>query len=411
MIKTIMTHLRKASEFIVYVARRYQNDGASGIAASLSYTSLLSLVPLMAIALAMLAAFPVFGDMRTELQNWVFHNFVPSVGRTVEEQVGNFISNAGRLSAAGIVGLAVSAILLLVSIETSFNTVFRVTRPRSALSRVLVYWTVMTLGPLLLGAALSLQSTLSTLSPWQMSSTILSTLAMPLPILLTMAAFTILFATIPNRQVRPHDALVGGITAGLLFAALHYGFALYIIHTDSYTTVYGAVAVVPIVLFWGFLSWVVVLIGAEITAALPEWRSGQGNGGGNGHPSAQRKLTLALDMLAVLLTASRSNPGSVTRAALLAASTAPEGQFSLVLHRLTAASLVAITANHHILLARDMSLVTLAELVKDLDLTPALDSDFATNTPWRPRVEALLSAAHIQSGDVLNVSLAEVLGQ
>jgi membrane protein len=406
MAKTIATQLRAAAGFAVYVGRRYQKDHASNVAASLSYTSLLSLVPLMAIALGMLAAFPVFGDTRNEIEDWAFRNFVPSVGQAVEQQVASFIANAGKLSAAGIIGLGVSAILLLVTIETAFNGVFRVARPRSALSRVLVYWTVMTLGPLLLGASLSLQGYLTALGSWQVASSTLAVLAAPLPTLLSMAAFTVLFATIPNRQVRPRDAVAGGVAAGLLFAVLRFGFAVYITRTDAYSTVYGAVAVVPIVLFWGFLSWVVVLIGAEITAALPEWRAGHGNG--DGPPSAGRRLTLALDILAVLQNAARSSDGPVTRSTLLAATAAPEADFARVLRQLRAESLVAVTTGQRYLPARDLGTVTFAELVDSLDLTPALDPAFAKSAPWRPRVEALLGAAHAQTEDALMVPLSEV---
>ena len=149
-----------------YVARRFQRDGASRVAASLSYTSLLSLVPLMAIALAMLAAFPVFDDIRAQIQGWVFQNFVPAVGEVVQKQVTRFIANAGKLTAAGVVGLALTAIMLLVTIEGAMNAVFRVARDRSPLSRLLVYWTVVTLGPLLIGLSLSLQGYLTAASRW-----------------------------------------------------------------------------------------------------------------------------------------------------------------------------------------------------------------------------------------------------
>ena len=244
-----------------YVARRFQRDGASRMAASLSYTSLLSLVPLMAIALAMLAAFPVFDDIRAQIQGWVFQNFVPAVGEVVQKQVTRFIANAGKLTAAGVVGLALTAIMLLVTIEGAMNAVFRVARDRSPLSRLLVYWTVVTLGPLLIGLSLSLQGYLTAASRWAVGKANVPLATMPVPTLLSIVAFTVLYMAVPNRRVRAMDALIGGVAAGLLFAALRWGFGLYVTSSGAYTNVYGAVAAVPIFLFWMFLSWTAVQIG------------------------------------------------------------------------------------------------------------------------------------------------------
>jgi len=274
--------------FIVHVARRYQRDRASSMAASLSYTSLLALVPLLAIALAVLAAFPAFADTRATIERWIFANFVPAVGQAVEQQISTFIANAGGLSAIGLIGLIISAVTLLLTVETELNVVFRVAEPRGLMARLLVYWTLLTLGPLLLGASLSIEGALialdsgaAILASSVLAGPILAAVAVPLPTLLSIAAISLLLAQAPNRPVRWHDALAGGTVAGLLFALLRWGFAVYIAHAHAYTTLYGAAAVVPIFLVWMFLSWATVLIGAEVTAALPEWRE-SGRGGMDG---------------------------------------------------------------------------------------------------------------------------------
>lgn len=403
--RRIATSARKLAEFAVYVGRRYGRDRGSSLAASLSYTALLALVPLMAIALAMLAAFPVFGNVRASLQGWVFTNFVPAVGQVVQEQVSRFIANAGRLSAAGIVGLAVSAIMMLVTIETALNQVFRVARARSALSRVLVYWTVMTLGPLLIGASLSLQGYLTALGHWQLGRGATAIVAAPLPTLLSIAAFTVLFAMVPNRQVRPRDAAVGGTVAGLLFALLRWVFAAYVTHSGSYSTIYGAVAAVPIFLVWTYLSWVVVLVGAEITAALPEWRAGLGRT--ERRPPAERRLTLALQVLAALHEAALAGSGAVSRRALLAATAAPEAELAGVLRRLHGHAYVAPTTRHRLVLGRDLATATLADLVEALDLGLALDA--AVAAPWRPQAEQRLAIARAHTEDALEIPLATLL--
>ncbi|MBI5165008.1 MAG: YihY family inner membrane protein [Magnetospirillum sp.] len=390
-----------------YVLRRYAKDGASRIAASLSYTSLLSLVPLIAIALAMLAAFPVFDGVRATLLDWVFDNFVPSVGDAVQRQITGFIANAGKLTAAGIVGLAFTAVMLLITIEGSLNQVFRVARQRSAVSRILMYWTALTLGPLLIGASLSLQGYLTAVSKWTMTKTMTASLAAPLPTLLSMGAFFLMFMVVPARRVRIKDAAAGAVVAGLLFALLRWGFALYLTSSKAYATVYGAVASVPIFLLWMFLSWAVVLVGAEVAAALPEWRaglheSGRGNAGG-------RRLALALEVLAILKRAAVAGSGGVARRDLLAETAVGESDLSWVLAHLTAGNFVAPTSNRRLLLARDLGAVPFAALIDTLDLGLALDEAVAVSAAWRPAATERLAAARRAADGVLAVTLAEVL--
>lgn len=393
--------------FARYVARRYREDGASRMAMALSYTSLLSLVPLLAIALAMLAAFPVFDGIRRDLMTMAFQNLVPAVGSVVQVQVDRFMGNAGRLTAAGIVGLIFTAIMLLVTIEGAFNLVFRVARERSALSKLLVYWTVLTLGPLLIGTSLSLQGYLAAANKWQLTQVISPFIARPLPFMLSALAFTGLFATIPNRRVRLTDALIGALAAAVLFAALRWGFAYYITSSKAYANLYGAVAAVPIFLFWMFLSWAVVLVGAEVTAALPEWRAGY-------HltaPRAQgaRRLTLALDVLALLLKAAVDNTQGLSRRDLLAATAAAERDLAPVLRRLCAAGFAAPLSGSRFLLARDLDAATLDDLIVALDLDLALDSSFAAASPWRTKVETLIVAARDAHKQALRLPLKRLL--
>ncbi|CAA7627130.1 YihY family inner membrane protein [Magnetospirillum sp. UT-4] len=398
---------RRLGGLMRYVARRYKSDGASRMAASLSYTSLLSLVPLMAIALAMLAAFPVFDGIRGQLTSWVFANFVPAVGEAVQTQVARFIANAGKLTAAGIVGLAFTAIMLLVTIEGAFNAVFRVARARSVMSKLLVYWTVLTLGPLLIGASLSLHGYFTAMAKLQIGSSTSALLATPLPTVLAIAAFTVLFAAIPNRQVRIKDALAGAVVAGVLFAVLRWGFTVYVTSSGAYASLYGAVAVVPIFLLWMFLSWAVVLMGAEVTAALPEWRAGYHEAGTRA--SGARRLTLALEVLALLLAAARDGRPGLGRRDLLAACAVPERDLQAVLRRLTTTGFVAPTSGKSHLLARDLDSVTLHDLAAALDLDLALDDAVATTARWRPKAETLIGDARRAATEALAMPLKEVL--
>lgn len=393
--------------FLRYVAERFQGDRAVRMAASLSYTSLLSLVPLMAIALAMLAAFPVFDDIRDQVQGWIFANFVPAVGELVQERVAAFIANAGRLTAAGVVGLAVTAVLLLVTIEDAFNTVFRVERERSPLAKLLVYWTLVTLGPLLIGLSLSLQTYLAAASHWALGQTGTALFTMPLPTLLSILAFTILLMAAPNRPVLVRDALIGGTVAGVIFAILRGGFGYYVASAEFYTNVYGAVAALPIFLMWMFLSWTAVLVGAEVTAALPERRAGFHREDKSARSS--RHLTVALDVLAALGEASRNGKGGVSRRNLLKHSPVAEGDLRPVLLKLLSTAFIVQTQDKSYVLARDLTATTLNDLLRALDLDLALDDSLAARSQWRPAVEQRINAARAAAHDPLSTALAAML--
>jgi membrane protein len=394
------------SAFLVYVLRRFQYDRAFYTAGSLSYASLLSLVPLMAIGLAMLAAFPGFEEVRSRLLNWVIANFVPAISSVVHYEFMRFIANAGRLSAAGIIGLVLTAVMLLGTIETAMNHVFRVARHRSLLSRLVVYWSLLTLGPLLIGTSVSLQGYLSASARLHLARFALERLAAPLPILLSTIAFIILFMLMPNRRVLAKDAVRGGLVAGILFAMLRGLFGLYVARSSVYASVYGALAAIPIVLVWTYLSWVVVLIGAEITAALPEWRGGYRLTARN--PSGPRRLTLALAMLAALREA-QIRGAALSRRDLSARLPAAESDIVGVLRHLTATHLVAPTSQRRYLLARDPALVTLADLVAALDLNLDLDPAIAAAAPWRAAVASRLDAFRRRGADILAVPLAALL--
>ncbi|HLO75820.1 MAG TPA: YihY family inner membrane protein [Magnetospirillum sp.] len=382
---------RKLASFARYAAARYRKDNASRMAAALSYTSLLSLVPLLAIALAMLAAFPVFDSVRKDLLGMAFQNLVPAIGSVVQEQLNRFIANAGRLTAAGVVGLAFTAVMLLVTIEGSFNLIFRVARERTILSKILVYWTGVTLGPLMIGAAFSLQGYMTAVNKWQVTQAVSPILSLPVPFLLTVLAFTGLFAAIPNRRVRLKDALVGAAVAAVLFAFLRWGFGYYVTSSKAYTSLYGAVAAAPIFLFWMFLSWAVVLVGAEVTAALPEWRAGHHEA--TLRAQGARRLTLALEVLALLLKALMDNSKGMSRRDLLEATAVAERDLTAVLHRLCAAGFAAPLAGSRYLLARDLDSTTLDDLIVTLELEVALDDGVAAGSPWRARIEPLIEAA------------------
>ncbi|OIQ94475.1 ribonuclease BN/unknown domain fusion protein [mine drainage metagenome] len=366
-----MHALRRWLDLGLYVGRRFKADRALDRASSLSYATLLSLVPLLAIALAMLAAFPVFDGVRGQLESLVFHNFVPEVGEQVDRHIAIFVANAGRLTAVGVAGLAVTAITLLVTIESALNGIFRVVTARPPLSRLLVYWTALTLGPLLVGVSFSLSAWLLPLQDWAEHAGLAAWVrlgAAMLPSLLLMLAFALLYLAVPNRRVAVADALTGGIAAGLALALLRLAFGVYIARAHVYRNVYGAMAAVPIFLFWTYLSWAVVLFGAELTAALPEWRRARPDP--DGPLSPRRRLTLALTVLALLRADARAAAAGLGRQDLLEGTGEGESALFGVLSALLDGGYLARTAAGRYVLARDLGTARLADLAERLQLGP-----------------------------------------
>lgn len=262
--------------FLRYVTVRLQEDRCTQMAASLTFTTLLSVVPLVTIALTLISAFPVFNEYSAHIKEFILSNMLPETGgKMISRYMEQFAESASRLTAVGLVFLAFTAMLMMLTIDNAFNMIWRVSRPRSLLQRVLVYWAVLTLAPLLVGGSLSLTSWLAGLSAGyvkQMPAVSLDVLKL-LPVVMTTAAFTLLFRVVPNRYVPMRHAIIGGLIAAVAFETMNYAFAFYISHFPTYKLVYGAFASVPIFLLWIYFSWITVLFGAITTASLSHWRS------------------------------------------------------------------------------------------------------------------------------------------
>lgn len=289
--------VRQAPGFARYLWYRFDDDSCASIAAALSYNSLLAMVPLLAIGLAMFAAFPAFSGLREEMLRSLFENLAPSIGEQVNAYLQTFIRNAGRTTGIGVVGLGVTSILLFNTIQTAFDRIWGVTRSRTNLNRLIIYWALITLGPILFGASFSISgyvfATVKSVGSYGISSglRLISTI---MPFLLEAAGFAAFYRLIPSRHVRFRDAAIGAFCATLLFEIVKHGFTLYLYYVPTYQAVYGAIATLPVFLLWMYLVWLIVLFGAEIVAALPEWRSGRRAPGADIRRSDTFVLTLAV---------------------------------------------------------------------------------------------------------------------
>ena len=261
-------------DFARLIARRFREDRCPQIGASLTFTTLLAIVPIITVALTMISAFPAFRDLLGSVQQFLLENMVPESAESLAAYAGQFTRNAARLTAVGILFLFVTAMIVLMTIERAFNQIWRVPRPRSTVQRVFIYWALLTVGPVLMGASLSLTSWLVSVSLGLVKEIPFAGAALlkAVPVLLTGLAFALLYVTLPNRRILARDALTGGFLAALAFEGMKLGFAFYVTHFATYTLVYGAFASVPVFLLWIYLSWLVVLFGAVTAAVLPEWR-------------------------------------------------------------------------------------------------------------------------------------------
>jgi membrane protein len=273
----VVRQFKLLANFVVLVYRRFKEERCFQLCGSLTFTTLLALVPLITIMLTVVTAFPVFNDIVETLRSFVTGNLVPKASSNlISVYVQQFSDNAARLTALGIVLLAVTSIMLMLTIDRAFNTIWRVKRPRPLIQRVLIYWSVLTIGPLLVGGSLSLTSWLVTQSMGlgkQAPELTIAVLKL-VPLMLTSVAFGFLYRTVPNRQVTVLDAAVGGIIAAFAFEAMKIGFGHFVARIATYKLVYGTFASLPIFLMWIYLSWVVVVFASVITAVLPYWRTG-----------------------------------------------------------------------------------------------------------------------------------------
>ncbi|WP_417823522.1 YihY family inner membrane protein [Thalassospira lucentensis] len=264
-----------------YALMRFVYDKSVQRAAGLSYTTLLAMVPFLAVALTVLSAFPVFDQFKDQIMRVVLNNFLPETGEQVTDYLGNFLQNTGQMTAVGTMVLGLTAVMLLGAIEGAMNDVFRVTSPRKLLSRLVVFWALLTVGPMLLGLSLSLASYLFAMRHMVGGDLIggqLGQLTFIAPFLLSAIAFSLLFIGMPNRSVEIIDGFLGGLVAAGLFEALKKGFGFYVTNFPTYQTIYGAVAIVPIFLLWMYLTWIVILLGAQVAAARSEWRAARAAG-------------------------------------------------------------------------------------------------------------------------------------
>lgn len=256
---------------------RFREDRLGVSASSLTFTTTIALVPFLTVALALFTAFPMFSKLQATLQTWLVQSLVPeAIARQVLGYLTQFAGKASRLGTAGLIALLVSALALVLTIDRTLNGIWRVRRPRPLSQRVLIYWAVMTLAPLLLGASLSITSYFVSASRGLVRSVPggLGLLLDLVEFVLLAAALTALYRYVPNTPVRASHAFAGGLFGAVGMELAKRLLAWYLGLVPTYSVVYGAFATVPILLIWIYMAWVIVRLGAVIAAYLPSLVAG-----------------------------------------------------------------------------------------------------------------------------------------
>ncbi|MEO8332483.1 MAG: YihY family inner membrane protein [Gallionella sp.] len=395
-------NLQDIHALVRFIAVRFSQDKCTQTAASLTFTTLLSLVPLFTIALTMFSAFPLFENFSVQIKTYLLSNLMPeTAGMVITRYMQQFTESAARLTTVGIGFLVLTAMSMMLTIDRAFNVIWRVARPRPLVKRLVVYWAVLTLAPLLIGASLSLTSWLVGLSMGYAQHIPLFGIGAlkTLPVLFTTLAFALLFRLVPNRYVPRSHALIGALVAAVLFETMNRVFGYFVSHFPTYKLVYGAFASVPIFLLWIYLSWLTILFGAEIAASLSHWRTPATQ-----QPSSTTRLLDALRVLQAMLNGFQQ--GKV--------STFPEMSKSLqigydelerILEKLAGASMVRKAEGQGWLLMRDANRIRASELLRLF----VLDNGISLTEPSDDPLRRWISSCTGQLEKNTDLSLQELL--
>lgn len=269
----------------VTLRERFKEDQLGLTASSLTFTTIISIVPLLTVALAIFSIFPMFAKMQTSIQLWLVDSLIPdNIAKQVLNYVGLFAAKAKQIGWVGAGAFLLSALLMILTIDRRLNNIWRVRETRSLTRRILMYWALLTLGPLLLGASLSLSSyAISASKGWISGAGITGGFKLFIDALQFTAVMFVLAAMykfVPNTQVRWTHALLGGFFAAMGIELAQRILAWYLVKVPTMSAVYGAFATVPILLIWVYVAWVIVLLGAVVAAYMPSLQSGIARRGG-----------------------------------------------------------------------------------------------------------------------------------
>jgi len=403
---TLNERLEMAGMFFRHLGRRFADDGCRESAAALTYMSLFAVVPLMTMMYSVFSMIPAFQGLGEQVQQLIFSNFVPQSGAEIQDYLSEFSQQARTLSAAGAIILVITSYLMLTNIEHTFNKIWGTAGARRGLSSFLLYWGILSLGPLLLGIGLMMRTYLVSFQLLVDEVDVLGITALIfeyLPVLFTWAAFTLLFLAVPNCSVSGRYATIGGLITTLLFELAKLAFGALIAHS-SYTTVYGAFAIVPVFLIWIYLMWLIVLGGAELVRSMETFQT-------------IRKGYNFPDLIAVLVVfwecwRKQQHGGSISDRDIIQ-SGLDEQHWRRLRNLLIKNRLLVVTNNGRYILTRDPHQLKLSDLVhlsgRGVTALPGAKANEAlSGYPWYGQLSDILRQGNQQLQQTLSPTVAEL---
>ena len=380
----------------------FDNQGVLN-ASALTYTTLFAVVPLVTVSYSMLAIIPAFQGAGDVVQHWVLENFVPATGEVVYQYLSDFTSQARRLTAVGVIFLIITSIMMMKNIEDALNRIWRVDEPRKGVSSFLLYWAVLSLGPLLVGLGVVITSYITALPVYSSATDFVgpNRVISFLPILFSMIAFTLLYTAVPNCSVPIRFALAGGLFAAIMFEIAKRGFAFFVTQFPSYELIYGAFAAFPMFLAWIFISWIIILMGAELSRALTIYQPS--------HKMVSRPhLWVILHLIRQLWVKQQEGKSMTATEILQQTPCLNQEHWDQYVKLLMRKGIIRRTADGAYLLSRDLHQFSVQELAALLPWPIPESSDMRDIEPWEDSLNSRLRTLDQARTECLQVNLAQL---
>jgi len=267
----LLPHIQAVLVLFQRACLRFIHDRCLQRASALAYANLLAIVPTVILAFSIFTSFQDFDHLAQRIQHHLVTYLVPTSQQIVLDYLANLSGKSTSLSIFGIIGLLITITALLTTMEEAFNDIWRIKKRRTHFSRFITFWALLTLSPLLLGASISITSyfaALPIIHDVTENTSVFQHIPFLIPWVISSLAMTALYISLPNTSVRFRSAAIAGIIAGALFEVSKLGFTFYVTELANYEKLYGTLGTLPIFLIWIYLTWLIVLLGAEINVCL-----------------------------------------------------------------------------------------------------------------------------------------------
>ena len=384
-------------DFFKLLVKNYSEDGCQSTAAALTYQTLFAVVPLLTITYTVLEAFEAFGGVGDVLQDFVFDNVVPESVSVVQEYIQQFSSQAMSLSGPSLIVVGITAFLMMHTIEKSFNDIWRIREPRQGFQRILMYWAILTLGPVLM--FLGLASTTYLFSLPIITGVGASKLFGVVPLALSTVFFTLMYVAVPNCQVPLRHGVIAAAVVAVGFELVKHLFGSVMAMTD-FAVIYGTYAAVPLFLIWLYVSWTIVLFGAELNKNMGLFRSQRS-------PQIEPPLVQILIILHEFFRCHRLGEVVTDRTITSLSHRVDMQAWHDYKSRLLTLGLIRVVEKGGLVLSKDLNEVTLWSLYRDLPW-PLPEGFTVAGEVWEKLVNEKLTKSYEERRMVFELDLEQL---